>query len=130
MNKKHIVLFVLLALTAFSAFGQDAAGDRSAASAGVSSAQRSSSASPPRPAPSASRKAIAAAVEGIARNPERGRPDPSGDDHRSRADRVARHLRARHRVRHPEQVRPRSHAVPRARRRQAPGLFAFGQRLC
>ncbi len=72
MTKKHIVLFVLLALTAFSAFGQDAApagGVRwgvigAAFVLGISAAAGAIGQS----------KAIAAAVEGIARNPSAAGP--------------------------------------------------------
>ena len=67
MNKKHILLFVILALTAFPAFAQDAAaptGVRWGAIAaafllGIAAAAGAIGQS----------KAIAASVEGIARNP-------------------------------------------------------------
>lgn len=67
MNKKHILLFVLLALTAFSAFGQDAThpgGVRwgvigAAFVLGIAAAAGAMGQS----------KAIVAACEGIARNP-------------------------------------------------------------
>jgi F-type H+-transporting ATPase subunit c len=70
MNKKHIVLFVLLALTTFSAFGQDAA----AATAGngvrwgVLAAAFVLGIAAAAGAIGQSR-AIVAACEGIARNP-------------------------------------------------------------
>lgn len=70
MTKKHIIIFVLLALTAFSAFGQDApaAGGvkwgviGAAFVLGIAAAAGAMGQS----------KAIAAAVEGIARNPSAG----------------------------------------------------------
>ena len=75
MTKKHIVLFVLLALTAFSAFGQEAPattttggvawGPLAAAFVlGISAAAGAIGQS----------RAIAAAVEGIARNPSAAGP--------------------------------------------------------
>lgn len=67
MTKKHIFIFVLLALTAFSAFGQDAAANTgvkwgvigAAFVLGISAAAGAIGQS----------RAIAAAVDGIARNP-------------------------------------------------------------
>lgn len=77
MNKKHILLFVLLALTAFSAFGQTDPATEPAGSnpvrwgvigaafvLGISAAAGAIGQS----------KAIAAAVEGIARNPSAAGP--------------------------------------------------------
>ena len=74
MNKKNIMMFALLALTAVSAFAQDAAIRRTAirsrrACAGASSARHSFSASPRPPAPSVSPAPSPRRVEGIARNP-------------------------------------------------------------
>jgi F-type H+-transporting ATPase subunit c len=72
VTKKHIVLFVLLALTAFSAFGQEAAAPAgvrwgvigAAFVLGISAAAGAIGQA----------KAIAAAVEGIARNPSAAGP--------------------------------------------------------
>ena len=70
MTKKHIFIFVLLALTAFSAFGQDAAAG-SGVKWGVVSAAFVLGLAAAAGAIGQSR-AIAAAVEGIARNPSAG----------------------------------------------------------
>jgi F-type H+-transporting ATPase subunit c len=72
VTKKHIVIFVLLALTAFSAFGQEAAATTgvkwgvigAAFVLGISAAAGAIGQS----------RAIAAAVEGIARNPSAAGP--------------------------------------------------------
>ena len=68
MNKKHILLFVLLALTAFSAFGQPVEPATTGVRWGVIGAAFVLGISAAAGAIGQSR-AIAAAVEGIARNP-------------------------------------------------------------
>ena len=70
MNKKHIILFVLLALVAVSAFGQEAAAPagRGGVKWGVIGAAFVLGISAAAGAIGQS-KAIAASVEGIARNP-------------------------------------------------------------
>ena len=74
MTKKHIILFVLLALTAVAAFGQDAPAEAPAAAGkggvkwGVVAAAFVLGLSAAAGAIGQSR-AIAASVEGIARNP-------------------------------------------------------------
>lgn len=73
MTKKHIVLFVLLALTAFSAFGQDAPVPAGGVRWGVIGAAFVLGISAAAGAIGQS-KAIAAAVEGIARNPSAAGP--------------------------------------------------------
>ena len=73
MTKKHIVLFVLLALTAFSAFGQDAPAAEGGVRWGVIGAAFVLGISAAAGAIGQS-KAIAAAVEGIARNPSAAGP--------------------------------------------------------
>ena len=73
MTKKHIVLFVLLALTAFSAFGQDAPAAGGGVRWGVIGAAFVLGISAAAGAIGQS-KAIAAAVEGIARNPSAAGP--------------------------------------------------------
>ena len=71
MTKKHIIIFVLLALTAFSAFGQETAPAGSGVKWGVVSAAFVLGLAAAAGAIGQSR-AIAAAVEGIARNPSAG----------------------------------------------------------
>ena len=73
MTKKHIVLFVLLALTAFSAFGQGAPAAGGGVRWGVICAAFVLGISAAAGAIGQS-KAIAAAVEGIARNPSAAGP--------------------------------------------------------
>lgn len=73
MTKKHIVLFVLLALTAFSAFGQDAPAAAGGVKWGVIGAAFVLGISAAAGAIGQA-KAIAAAVEGIARNPSAAGP--------------------------------------------------------
>lgn len=73
MTKKHIVLFVLLALTAFSAFGQEEAAATGGVRWGVIGAAFVLGISAAAGAIGQS-KAIAAAVEGIARNPSAAGP--------------------------------------------------------
>src|SRR5687767_14743230 len=68
MNKKHIVLFVLLALTTFSAFGQTAATAGNGVRWGVLAAAFVLGIAAAAGAIGQSR-AIVAACEGIARNP-------------------------------------------------------------
>jgi F-type H+-transporting ATPase subunit c len=68
VTKKHIILFVLLALTAFSAFGQGAVTTTTGVRWGVIGAAFVLGISAAAGAIGQSR-AIAAAVEGIARNP-------------------------------------------------------------
>ena len=73
MTKKHIVFFVLLALTAFSAFGQDAVTTTTGVRWGVIGAAFVLGISAAAGAIGQA-KAIAAAVEGIARNPSAAGP--------------------------------------------------------
>ena len=73
MSKKHILLFVLLALTAFSAFGQGAAPATTGVRWGVIGAAFVLGIAAAAGAIGQS-KAIAAAVEGIARNPSAAAP--------------------------------------------------------
>jgi F-type H+-transporting ATPase subunit c len=68
VTKKHIVVFVLLALTAFSAFGQDAATTNPGVRWGVIAAAFVLGIAAAAGAIGQSR-AIVAACEGIARNP-------------------------------------------------------------
>ena len=68
MTKKHIFIFVLLALTAFSAFGQETATANTGVKWGVIGAAFVLGISAAAGAIGQSR-AIAAAVDGIARNP-------------------------------------------------------------
>jgi F-type H+-transporting ATPase subunit c len=68
VTKKHIILFVLLALTAFSAFGQDAATPGNGVRWGVIGAAFVLGIAAAAGAIGQSR-AIVAACEGIARNP-------------------------------------------------------------
>ena len=68
MTKKHIILFVLLALTAFSAFGQEAATTTGGVRWGVIGAAFVLGIAAAAGAMGQSR-AIVAACEGIARNP-------------------------------------------------------------
>lgn len=68
MTKKHIVVFVLLALTAFSAFGQDATTTNPGVRWGVIAAAFVLGIAAAAGAIGQSR-AIVAACEGIARNP-------------------------------------------------------------
>ncbi len=71
MNKKHIILFVLLALTAFSAFGQGTEPAANPVKWGVIGAAFLLGIAAAAGAIGQSR-AIAASVEGIARNPSAG----------------------------------------------------------
>jgi F-type H+-transporting ATPase subunit c len=73
VTKKHIVIFVLLALTALSAFGQDAAAGTGGVKWGVIGAAFVLGISAAAGAIGQS-KAIAAAVDGIARNPSAAGP--------------------------------------------------------
>jgi F-type H+-transporting ATPase subunit c len=73
MNKKHIVLLVLLVLTAFSAFGQDPGPTAGVVRWGVIGAAFVLGISAAAGAIGQA-KAIAAAVEGIARNPSAAGP--------------------------------------------------------
>ena len=68
MSKKHIILFVLLALTAFSAFGQDATAPGTGVRWGVIGAAFVLGIAAAAGAIGQSR-AIVAACDGIARNP-------------------------------------------------------------
>ena len=72
MNKKHIILFVLLALTAFAAFGQDQATQTTASNAGVRWGVLAAAFVLGIAAAAGAigqSRAIVAACEGIARNP-------------------------------------------------------------
>ncbi len=71
MTKKHIFILALLALTAFSAFGQDAVAGTGGVKWGVIGAAFVLGISAAAGAIGQSR-AIAASVEGIARNPSAG----------------------------------------------------------
>jgi F-type H+-transporting ATPase subunit c len=71
VTKKHIIIFVLLALTAFSAFGQATEPAGSGVKWGVIGAAFVLGIAAAAGAMGQS-KAIAAAVEGIARNPSAG----------------------------------------------------------
>ena len=71
MNKKHIILLVLLALSTFSAFGQDTAVVSNPVRWGVIGAAFLLGIAAAAGAIGQSR-AIAASVEGIARNPSAG----------------------------------------------------------
>jgi F-type H+-transporting ATPase subunit c len=73
VTKKHIVIMVLLALTAFSAFGQTTTGATGGVKWGVIGAAFVLGISAAAGAIGQSR-AIAAAVEGIARNPSAAGP--------------------------------------------------------
>lgn len=71
MNKKHIILLVLVALTTFSAFGQGTTAPASPVKWGVIGAAFVLGVAAAAGAIGQSR-AIAASVEGIARNPSAG----------------------------------------------------------